>query len=222
MSKLSEAPDHPLGDRDTLEAMFFSLLEKVANVSLQRFLRFMLYDCEPRANRFFSAPGARSNERGHHSFRGGLAYHTITVAELASDICDHYESIGVSVDRDIVIAGVLLHDIGKIHCYEWNGEEYTHTKYGKLFHHIPVGYNLFLREVALFNEESFKLNRKYCVNGDIIDAIAHIILSHHGRLAWSSPVTPQTIEAYIVHSVEMMDAYVDKFNRGHDVRSIYD
>ena len=97
---------------------------------------------------------------------------------------------------------------------------YHHVPRSSLFHHIPMGYLDIARLAEKFNDsrerEEHKLTQKK------IDKLLHIILSHHGRRMWSSPVLPQFMEAYIVHSIEMMDGYVEKFSKGEVPSTIYD
>jgi len=222
----------PRGNKESLKLRLSSLLDEVRDHDVKEFLKWFFLDDNEFSKAFFDAPGARSENKGHHAFKGGLAWHTITAAQLGATICDHYRSIGLSVKRDLVIAGILLHDIGKAMSYEWvdgpeksyyHGEEvmleaeYKHTTDGKMLHHIPIGFWLFMRNIEAFQASS---GRNW---GDKkVRNIGHMILAHHGRPSWSSPVIPQTLEAYIVHAVEMMDAYVDKFAKGEVVHSIYE
>jgi 3'-5' exoribonuclease len=221
-SELSQAPFHIDGSLSELKSMFESIVQTISNETLRHFLVEFFED----NGDFFFAPGARSDKRGHHSFKGGLAYHTLTVAELAGKISDHYNGLGMANRRDLVVAGVLLHDIGKVDSYAWVPDleedgDYSHTKLGMLHHHIPIGFHKVLSAVEKFNETQSSLGRPR-LDKEISTQLGHIILAHHGRKSWSSPVIPSTMEAYIVHSVEMMDSYVYKYNRGDDVRSIYD
>ena len=221
-SKLSDAPDHKDGDIEDLKAILTYVIQTMSDETLKKFL---VHFFESNVD-FFFAPGARSDVRGHHSFKGGLAYHTLHAARLAGKISGHYSAIGIKNDRNLVVAGVLLHDVGKIDSYEWAPDfdvdgEYSHTKLGKLHHHIPIGFHKVLQGIKDFNLWQEALDEPQ-LSDDVANQLGHIILAHHGRKSWSSPVTPQNIEAYIVHSVEMMDSYVYKFNRGDDVRSIYD
>lgn len=225
------APQHVNGDRGDLEKLYLEVVGDMRDHSIQGFFSFCLRENKDVWEKFLTSPGARSENPGHHAFEGGLAYHTLTAAKLAGQIVKHYQSLGMAVKRDIVVAGVVLHDIGKAFCYEWKEESirgdrtvdagYVHTRVSKLHHHIPIGYNWFLREAERFNCHCRAIGKPELTEKKI-NHIAHIILSHHGRRSWSSPVTPQTIEAYIVHVVEMMDAFVDKYNKGQDVRDLYD
>lgn len=215
------------------------LLDEMKDTEIRSFLEFIFREIGAD---YFDAPGSRSH---HHAYTGGLAYHSVTAASLGADIAKHYNLIGIEVDKDLVVAGILLHDIGKMCCYKWNPDKestnnpnttfeiapgikaqtllapakgaYEHTEDGKMLHHIPVGFGLVST-----------LARDYVQSSDVgiskekVRKLLHIILSHHGRKAWSSPVIPQFIEAYIVHAVEMMDSYVDKFDNGEAVSTIYD
>lgn len=221
------------GDYVQLNNLFVYLLDEIRDHNIAKFLQFFILDDPHMRAKFFSAPGARSENPGHHAFVGGLAYHTLTAAKLAGQIADHYKKLGMNVNRDIVVAGVILHDIGKAECYEWkqartdeNGEEvpakYEHTLKSKMFHHIPHGFQLFMKAADNFNLLYKAGEIKHNLTEKKVEKLGHIILSHHGRRSWSSPVIPNFIEAYIVHAVEMMDAYVDKYNKGIDVRDIYD
>lgn len=187
----------------------------IDGLPLRRFLRFVFSG--ETLDKFCIAPGGRSN---HHAFRGGLAYHCTYAAKLANKIVDHYIDLGFEIDKDIVIAGVLLHDIGKTKCYEWNDEDdkANYTQANNLFHHIPVGYGMVLTAATEYN---INVDSYSELEQDTLDHLLHIILSHHGNKCWSSPIIPQTIEAYIVHSIEMMDGYVEKYSKGNIPDRIY-
>lgn len=229
MTEKSSPPRDQRGDQRELLELYNSLVDDIRDHNISRFLNFSLRDHHGRWKAFVTAPGARSENPGHHAFVGGLAYHTLTAAKLAGEICDHYRNLGMSVKKDIVVAGIILHDIGKAWSYQWkearttdDGEKipakYEHTDISKLHHHIPIGFAKFMQWADEFN----RATGPHSLTEKKINHLGHIILAHHGRRSWSSPVIPKTIEAYIVHAVEMMDAYVDKFNKGHEVRDIYD
>lgn len=231
--EITGPPSDLRGNKLQLGALYDELVEPMRDHNIARFLDFFLRNNLTVWDKFVTAPGARGENPGHHAFEGGLAYHTLTAAKVAGKIVDHYISLGMHIKRDIVVAGVILHDIGKMHCYEWKdgprkeyyhgtdtevSSGYTHTSISKLHHHIPIGYAEFMMQAAAFNNSG----GKHSLTEKKINHLGHIILSHHGRRSWSSPVIPNTIEAYIVHVVEMMDAYVDKYNKGCDVRNLYD
>lgn len=216
------------------------VVKKIQNLVLREFIQFIFFEL---SEQYFHAPASRRN---HHAYIGGLGYHSATAAELGASIADHYNSLDIEVDKDLVIAGILLHDIGKIYCYELKENKnvplvaglnmtadskslddvkplynYEHTKNGKLLHHIPMGYELVGEMAKDFNSDAGR-SEEDKLPEELKAKLQHIILSHHGRKSWSSPVIPQFVEAYIVHAVEMMDSYVDKYNSGAEVRNIYD
>jgi len=134
----------------------------------------------------------------HHAFLSGLLEHSLSVTDICSGIVDHYKRISVPVDRDLVIAGALLHDIGKI--YELDHEKgFSYTTEGQLIGHVVLGYQL-------INDISYQIKNfphKLRIH------LGHIILSHQGRLEFGSPKTPMSIEAFIVHNVDEMDSKVN-------------
>jgi len=229
MNEKSGPPHDERGDFNELYPLFVKLVDGIRDHNIAEFLYFFIIENQEMRTKFFGSPGARGENPGHHSFKGGLAYHTLHATKLAQSVADHYNAIGIPVNKDIVTAGVILHDIGKVDCYHWqdnpkpkDGKEvepgYTHTSTGKMFHHIPHGFQMFMMAAHDFNA----LSEKHSLTEKKIQKLGHIILSHHGRRSWSSPVVPNFVEAYIVHIVEMMDSYVDKYNKGHDVRDLYD
>ena len=219
-SSESGPPEDPRGDFAQLQKLYSKVVAQIGDAKIKKFLDFLLIQDRETCEKFFTAPGARSENPGHHSFKGGLAYHSLTAAQLGAQISDHYISLGMSVNRDIVIAGVILHDVGKAFCYKWEDSSsgYVHTPENIQFHHIPMGFHHFMRQAEIYNSCGYT----HALSEKTVADLGHIILSHHGRRSWSSPVIPQTIEAYIVHIVEMMDAFVDKYNKGCRIRDIYD
>jgi 3'-5' exoribonuclease len=211
-----------------LQFKLHGLLRDISDEGLRGFLFFVLSD--QLGEQFMSTPAARSR---HHASPGGLAYHSIWTASLAQEIAQHYKSLGKEINEDLVVAGALLHDVGKIWAYEWveaerdetyHGETekvsepgYTYTKASFRHHHIPLGY----REVYRLGIEYNKDRNHNRLASEDLDELLHIILSHHGNKAWSSPVIPQTTEAYIVHMTEFMDSTVDKYCAGKPPKSLY-
>lgn len=145
----------------------------------------------------------------HHSFNGGVLIHTAEVLSIALNYCDVYEmhsscrNYAVQIDKDLVIAGAVLHDIGKIGEYKsYPGAEIT--KRGRLVGHLCDGATY----VTLLNQEQEKENRV-----EDLSELLHIILSSHGS---SSEIKPQTMEAFIISNADNMSAecdYVGLFSR---------
>jgi len=211
------------------------LFDNMRDNPLREFMRFVFSRNPGLLREFLVAPSSR---RLHHAYAGGLAFHSITVAKLGLQTARHYNKLGIAVNEELVVAGALIHDIGKIHCYTRDcpnkgdkkaaygqcfcdpKSEYHHVPRASLYHHIPFGILDVSKLADKFNETREKPD--HTLTQKKIDKLLHIILSHHGRKAWSSPVLPQFVEAYIIHSLEMMDAYVEKFDSGHVPSTIYD
>lgn len=128
----------------------------------------------------------------HHVYLGGLLEHSVVVAHMAREAVKFCGG-----NLDIVIAGSLLHDIGKIEEMEIKGA-FRYSDKGRLLGHIALG-------VVLF-ESLIKKIRDFPIQ--ISDVLKHIIISHHGIEEWGSPRKPMTIEALIVHYIDNLDAKV--------------
>ena len=138
----------------------------------------------------------------HHAYVGGLLEHVISLVQLADMVCDHYRWL----DRDILIAGVLLHDIAKT---EELGIEngFTYTTEGQLLGHIVMCCN-WIHEAA---KELGNLDE------EIVLQIQHLVASHHGKLEFGSPKKPSTPEAIAMHFIDNLDAkltgFLELFNK---------
>lgn len=133
----------------------------------------------------------------HHDFSSGLLYHTISMAEIGEFLCKHYSD----VNRDLLISGILLHDVGKTIEFD-SGTSYKYSLNGKLLGHITI-------MTAIIDEVSLELK----INSEIPLLLKHMILSHHGEYEFGSPVLPQTKEAIMLNLIDNLDskiAIVDK------------
>jgi 3'-5' exoribonuclease len=139
---------------------------------------------------FKSAPAAVSN---HHAYAHGLLEHTVTVAESARAMARTYRDVYPTLDVDVVVAGALLHDLGKIESYTMAPVPEI-TLEGAVLDHIALGYAAFARLAAEAN-----------LPGDITLQLGHIMLSHHGQKEFGSPVLPATMEALIVSAADELD-----------------
>lgn len=129
--------------------------------------------------------------RNHHVGRGGLLFHTISVTRNALNLLPNYPSL----DRDLVVVGCLIHDIGKVETYTF-GPEYEYTSDGKLENHIVIGIKMltrFMDRISNFPK-------------DLEMVLTHIMASHHGILEYGSPIVPKIPEAILVHFADEMDA----------------
>lgn len=129
----------------------------------------------------------------HHGYMGGLVEHTLSVTQICDFMAPRYKY----VDRDILIAAAMLHDIGKI--YELSDfPENDYTDDGQLLGHIIIGTELITETARNINGFPKKLE----------SILKHCILSHHGEYEYGSPQLPKTIEAFILHCADNMDAKV--------------
>jgi 3'-5' exoribonuclease len=165
------------------------VIASIGSEPIQELLRSIFGD-EAFREGFTRAPAAKA---WHHSYIGGLAEHVRDMAVMARSAAEIYPE----VDRDLLLAGVLLHDIGKV-------EELTVTNHisysdrGRLVGHIVLGIEMLdrrLAEIDGFPEE-------------IALRLKHMILSHHGSLEHGSPVLPMTIEGMLLHYLDNLDAQV--------------
>ncbi|MDI6850346.1 MAG: HD domain-containing protein [bacterium] len=187
-----------------LEEDLKSFIRKINNPQLKTLLKRIFLDDEDFKKKFLLAPAARFY---HHNFVGGLAEHTLQIARVAEAISELYDV----VDRDLLIAGALLHDIGKVYEMEYT-PDIDFTDEGRLFGHLIIGYEIVskkIHEIEVLNKFPAELRMK----------ILHMILSHHGELQYGSPVRPMFLEAQILHFLDDLDAKADMFRKASDLRS---
>ena len=148
--------------------------------------------------RYFSYPAA---SRIHHGYLGGLSEHSLSMAEIADGICRHYPFL----DRDLLIAGALIHDVGKT--AEMSGPVTTeYTLEGRLEGHISLA-NGWLTEV------SEKLGLEETEEAVLLH---HMILSHHGHYEYGSPVLPMLAEAEALSTIDNLDARMNTLKNAFD------
>ena len=180
-------------------------IEKVFNEAL-RFIEqlddmYLLAICEAALNNYrdlwLHAPGAKSV---HHAFMGGTLVHCLSTAKIARSIA---ENIDIA-NMDLVTAGALLHDIGKLKTYGMTGVVIGMTDSGMMFDHLYLGAEM-IRDVAnsvcpideLNEAQQFRLKQ-----------LQHIILSHHGEKEYGAVINPATVEAHIVYQADTIDAEI--------------
>lgn len=129
---------------------------------------------------------------GHHAELGGLLKHTAEVAAIARGIART-----TAADADLVLAGVLLHDIGKLEAYRWDGP-FSATDRGHLYGHVVLG--------SLMLERAVRGADPMPCTEEELDLLQHLILSHHGRQEYGAPVAPMTLEAEILHHADLASA----------------
>jgi 3'-5' exoribonuclease len=191
-----ELVDGPARPVQMLEADLRELESTIQDRHLQMLLAELLGPETETWAWFREAPAAK---RYHQAYRHGLLEHSLTVAQAVSAISATFGGI----DRDVAVTGALLHDIGKLDAYEIVGDAIGMTDRGRLYGEISLGYYRVRRATETidgFPEE-------------LAQALAHIILSHHGSLEHGSPVVPCTREATLVHMVDNLGARMGSFDR---------
>jgi 3'-5' exoribonuclease len=181
----------PSADRDADEMYeeLFGWVRSIADPHIKHLLEAIFGD-EEIAGRFRMAPAAKGM---HHAYIGGLLSHTLSVIGLCHRVAGHYGP--PAVNHDLLLAGAMLHDLGKAWELDWQrGFDYTDS--GRLLGHIV--------------EESFLVNRYIeRIEGfpeELRMQLLHIVLSHHGTYEFGSPRRPKTVEALILHYVDDLDS----------------
>ncbi len=173
----------PLKD-DQLKKEVEDLISKVQDEDLKKLVREVINE---NKEKYFTYPAAVSV---HHSYRCGIVYHSLSIAKDAISIYQRYPQLNL----DYLIVGSLLHDIGKI--VEMNGITATsYTLRGNLEGHINIGASI-VQQVG----------EKIKTPEDKLSIVVHIILSHHGKPEFGSPILPKTAEAYVIHLLDELDA----------------
>jgi 3'-5' exoribonuclease len=188
--------DGPARTAAQMEADLRELLATIQNPYLRRLLSTTVGEGSSTWSDYRDAPAAK---RYHQAYRHGLLEHCLTVAQAVSAISATFPGI----DRDVAVAGALLHDIGKLEAYEVRGGAISMSDHGRLYGEIPIGYYLVRRTVERI--DGFP--------PDLAQAVLHIILSHHGSLEHGSPVVPCTREATIVHMIDNLGGRLGSFDR---------
>ncbi|MBW1820303.1 MAG: HD domain-containing protein [Deltaproteobacteria bacterium] len=179
--------------RRDIDKMFLRLLKITATMEaghLKKLFETFFNDMD-FVRKFKNAPAAK---KMHHAYIGGLLEHTLSMALLADRIAGHYSG----VDRDLLIAGTILHDIGKIREFNYK-YSIDYSDEGRLLSHIVIGIMMLdekLEEVEDFPQDQAVLLR-------------HMIVSHHGTREFGSPEPPKTIEAVLLNYIDEIDAKVN-------------
>jgi len=167
-----------------------AIVSSIANDHIRGLLNAFLDDSDI-AVRYQTAPAAKSI---HHAFRSGLLEHVLSLLKLARLVGSHY----VSIDVDLLTAGIVLHDIGKI--YELSYDRgFSYSPEGQLLGHIAIGIRMIAEKLRAFPEFPVELR----------NLIEHMVLSHHGQLEFGSPKLPIFPEALLLHYLDDMDSKME-------------
>lgn len=144
---------------------------------------------------FKQAPAAKNF---HHAYLGGLLEHTHSVCRLAQTVADHYPDL----DRDLLLAGAFLHDIGKIREFQYE-RQIDYSGEGRLLGHLMLGVEMLDERVKAIKGFPKELALR----------LKHLILSHHGELEYGSPKRPKFLEAFALHLIDDLDAKMNGLAR---------
>lgn len=178
--------DPELMKRELLERM-----DKVRNPWIKTLLQKTL--CGPDFEKFIKAPAGKS---WHHSYLHGLIEHTLELIRICDLMCDLHPEI----NRDLLIAGAVLHDFGKVEELSFNNV-FDYSDKGRLLGHIVLAaldINQKIGEISGFPEE-------------LKTQLIHLILSHQGKLEFASPVIPKTLEAIVLYQADELSAKTNAY-----------
>ncbi|MCK4503798.1 MAG: HD domain-containing protein, partial [Desulfuromonadales bacterium] len=174
----------------TMRSELDELLASVSDVNIAALLRAFFDDSEFFAL-YSKAPAAKAM---HHVYLGGLLEHSLAVATLASDVAGRYPQ----VNRDLLLCGALLHDIGKVSELSYQ-RSFDYTDVGKLLGHIVIGVQMVEDRVRLLPD----------FPAELAMLIKHLLLSHHGQYDFGSPKRPKFMEAVILNFVDDLDSKIN-------------
>jgi 3'-5' exoribonuclease len=182
----------PRSRRDP-EEMYATLIDRLRRVpeGPLRMLLLTIMEDPSIAEKYKRAPAAMSY---HHAFLGGLLEHVLSLAQLGDQVCDHYEFLR----RDLLLAGLVLHDVGKIEELSFS-RGFRYSTRGQLLGHISIGLEMVQEKMRQIPDFPAELKGQ----------IEHIILSHHGKVEFGSPKEPVFPEALVVHFLDEMDSKLE-------------
>lgn len=177
-----------------VDEMWSELLARIEGVQDATLRQLLGRVVQQHGDRLRVWPAAR---RVHHAYRSGLLEHILKIMEVSLFLADQYRA-----RRDLLIAGALLHDIGKLQelSYETSTD---YTVEGNLVGHIVIGVGM-LRDAA---------REQGGVPEELLIELQHLILSHHGEMEFGSPVKPMTVEAFLLAAVDDLDAKLHQIRR---------
>lgn len=178
-------------DKEVLQEKITEAIFEMQNPNLQRIVRAFVQKYQEE---LYVYPAA---SKIHHAYVSGLAHHIVGMLQVAKQLCSLYPTL----NKDLLYAGVILHDIGKIH--ELSGVVSTsYTLEGNLLGHI-----------SMMATEVKEVADQLGIEGEEVIVLQHLILSHHGQLEYGSPKRPIIQEAEILHLIDVIDAQMNVLTR---------
>lgn len=183
---------------DDIEEMTKELLKFARSVD-DEFLRKLLLKLFQDKNflpLFQKAPAAKFM---HHAYLGGLLEHTLHVTRLADQVAALYPS----VDRSLLLAGAMLHDVGKVKEFSFASHPFDYSDQGRLMGHMVIGVEMVQARISKIKNFPAETGVR----------LKHLILSHHGRYEFGAPSLPMLHEAFILNFIDDMDAKINYMER---------
>jgi 3'-5' exoribonuclease len=181
---VSERPVEDMRDE------FLAHIDGLADLDLRALMRAFAADPEFMRG-YCAAPAAKAM---HHVFLGGLLEHSLAVAALADDVSRRYPA----VNRDLLVVGALLHDIGKVDELRYE-RSFDYSDQGKLIGHIVMGVEMIEEKIRAIPGFSPQLKM----------LLKHMLLSHHGQYEYGSPKRPKTLEAVVLNFLDDLDSKIN-------------
>jgi len=191
---LAELLPHSKFSAEELRARVLAMSEKIENGYIKQLVQ-SFWSEETFLQEYLKAAAGKL---WHHAYIGGLAEHSLNVTELCLDLARRYDFL----DRDSLIFGGLFHDVGKMSQYKV-GAFIDYSDEGRLVGHISWADHLVTKRAETI--EGFPPN--------LLMKLRHLILSHHGEVAFGSPVVPQIAEAFILHYADEIDSKMGAVER---------
>ena len=186
------------GSKRSIEKMALEITSLAKTVQ-DPFCRKLLLKFFMDSSFFVEFQQAAAAKSMHHAYLGGLLEHTLAVTQLANMIAEFYPEL----DRDLLVTGALLHDIGKTRELAFGAHLVDYTDKGRLVGHLVLGAEMVqavINTIADFPE-------------DLAIRLKHLILSHHGRYEFGSPTLPMISEAFVLHFLDDLDAKLNFLGR---------
>lgn len=181
----------PFDGEDMLESIRVDIDEKISNREVRKLVKSLFLKNE---DMFRTQPAAISI---HHDYEEGLLFHTYNMLRVGKSLAEFYPF----VNKSLLFAGIILHDMGKVIEYDKDGETggYFYSVKGNLLGHI-----------SMMSAEIASEGQRLGISEEIIVNLQHLVLSHHGNLEWGSPVLPKTPEAVLLHYIDNLDSKMEQ------------
>ncbi|MEN8257013.1 MAG: HD domain-containing protein [Thermodesulfobacteriota bacterium] len=182
-------------DINEMAAEFAGLANSVSDPFIKKLLLAFFADEEFFAI-FKKAPAAKMM---HHAYLGGLLEHTLGVARLADAVSNLYPSL----DRSLLMAGAMLHDIGKTKEFSFDSHRFDYSNAGRLMGHMVMAVEMVQERLSTIQDFPEELAVR----------VKHLILSHHGRYDFGSPTLPMLLEGFALNFIDDMDAKINTIEK---------